>query len=480
MLISSAFFISAPEQNNADTERPQPVEAQNRISQLIARKRAQLLRLARLRSQVDHETQTDSSRIGRKNPKELQSRKLMLGTDSSDSGREVTMNKEDSDTDNDIVIDTKKKKKKLSTVSKKENATSCPNGNCAPSSSKSCRKTSRKASSNNRKRRMKYMLAFSESSDDDEDDNEMKSWGPSLKKRKLWNKNKNSEVKSSDTDAGGVSEASAEDVQGNISSSESDTYLNSGNEKKQNKSVKKVKRLRKRREKQSESENGTVLDDSDSNSSSEPVWCKTKRTDKKSSVQPNTPRLTIKNNKVRKWIGKVKFTQIETSSDSSDNSQIDYVHKISLRNKDSKVPNTSHLEALTKLKVSHTKLFNCTNGVPPNQNDDINNSESDDRKSNNNGSGVITPNIKHCTDMKTPDSGIVMAPCSSAGSMESGSNYNSRPGSSSGNGHAVSRDCDANNDASDDPDWLIFKKIKSRLDRANRNYRNHIGDSESN
>ncbi|PSN32328.1 hypothetical protein C0J52_17634 [Blattella germanica] len=471
----------------------EPVEAQNRISQLIAKKRAQLMRLARTRSQAGDSSET--VRTGRKKQKEFSARWENVSTDGSDSGREVTVNKDDSpdSDDEEAVVD--KKRRKLSSSSKKNSSSSSRNGKLRSSTPKQSKKADKKSNSESRKRRVKYMLAFSESSDEDDEN-----WKLSLKRKKLWNQSKNTEAteaKSSDTDA--VSEASGEEVQDNVSSSESEPYVNEDNAKKHKKSTKKVKRLRKRRGKQSESENGVVLNDSDSNTSSEPVWYKSKRTERKNSSQSSTKNIPIKKNKMKMWNGKHKTegrskTLIETSSDSSENDEQNHSHKIPLRNKDNKVPNATYPEALSKLKVSQTKNVNYNCSVTTEQKD--NSSESDDRdttiNNNNNNDFVVnsvvvspvTPTIKHCNrsanDTETPDSGIAMVACSSVGSN---STFNSRPGSSSSNINGESQahgEGAPGNDGSDDSEWMIFKRFKSRFDRARRNYRNHIGDTDSN
>ncbi|XP_069682679.1 DDB1- and CUL4-associated factor 5 isoform X2 [Periplaneta americana] len=508
----SESIRSAPDQN-AETERSEPVEAQNRISQLIARKRAQLMRLARTRSQGDDASET--LRTKSKKRRDRKARMLMLGsghsTDSSDSGREVAANKEDSvDSEDDVIND--KVRRRLGSTLKKNSVGSYQNGKTgASSSSKPSKKIETKSSSDCRKRRMKYMLAFSESSDDE-------SWKPSPKRKKLWNQTKSTETKSSDTDAVGASEVSGE------MQSESEPQLNGGNENGQNKLIKKIKRLRKHRGKQNESENATVAEDSDSNSntSSDSVWCRTKRSERRSSYHDRTTQSSstskaVKNGLVGKWNGKNRCDGhekklIETSSDSSDNGQENFNHKISLINKDNKVPISTSPEALAKLKIPYSRSFNYNNSVSKEQKDECDSSSSDvgnSNISNNNnneyvnGSGAAvsprceislsnpaTPNMKQCNrsllHIETPDSGIVIAPCSSAGSLESSSTFNSRPGSSSGIHHVESNSSHlvgsgaTDNDGSDGPDWLILKQFKNRLNRARRNYRNHIGDSDSN
>lgn len=486
------FCLLAPDQNVADVDRSQPVEAQNRISQLIARKRAQLMRLARTRSQVD-----DLPEATRSTNKKYKARMLMLGaghnTDSSESGRDVTVNKEDTaDSEDDVVNN--RAKKRLSGVVKKESVTGYQNGKTSASSSKTSKKSETKSCNENRKRRLKYMLAFSESSDEEV------GWKPSHKRKKLWNEAKSSGAKSSDTDGMGTSEASGDEIQ-----SDSDPQLNGGNENSQSKLSKKVKRLRKRRGKPNESENGTVLEGSDSDTSSDTVWYVTKTFETRNSSfhdrpsQLSTISKPIRNNTVRKWNGKHKCeghkkTLIETSSDSSDNDQGNFSHKVPLRNKDNKVPNPANPEALAKLKVSYARSFNCNKNVIKDKCDNSASNNNNTEYVNDRGSVILpslpspsTPNIEQHNrsplDMETPDSGIVMAPCSSTGSLESSSVFSSRPGSSSGS-HRVesssSRVTATDNDGSDDPDWMIFKRFKSRLDRARRNYRNHIGDSDSN
>lgn len=450
------------------------------------------MRLARTRSQID-----DPSETLRTANKKHKTRMLMLGsghsTDSSDSGREVTVNKEDTvDSEDDVVND--KAKKRLSGIVKKESVSGYQNGTTSASTSKTSKKSETKSNSDNRKRRMKYMLAFSESSGDEE------GWKPSPKRKKLWNEAKRSEAKSSDTDVMGTSEVSGDEMQ-----SDSEPQLNGGNENGQRKLTKKVKRLRKRRGKQSESENGTVVEDSDSNTSSDSMWCRTKRSERRNSsyhdqsAQSSSTSKSVKNNIVGKWNVKRKCdghekTLIETSSDSSDNGQENFSQRVPLRNKDNKVPNSTNPEALAKLKVSYARNFNYNKSVTKDECD-----SSGSNNNNNeyvNGSETVisssvpspaTPSIKQYNksllDMETPDSGIVMAPCSSTGSLESSSTFSSRPGSSGGNHHVESNGSHivaTDNDGSDDPDWMIFKRFKSRLDRARRNYRNHIGDSDSN
>lgn len=449
------------------------------------------MRLARTRSQAD-----DPSETLRTKSMKHKARMLMLGpghsTDSSDSGREVTVNKDDTvDSEDDVVND--RAKKRLSGIVKKESMSGYQNGKTSASSSKTLKIPETKTSSDNRKRRMKYMLAFSESSDEEG------GWKPSPKRKKLWNDAKSSEAKSSDTDAVGASEVSGDEIQ-----SDSDPQLNGGNENGQRKLIKKVKRLRKRRGKPSESENVSLVEDSDSNASSDSVWCRTKRSEKRNSsyhdrsAQSSGTSRSLKNDIVGKLNGKRKCdghekAPVGTSSDSSDNGEENFSHKIPQRNKDNKVPNSTNPEALAKLKVSYARSFNYSKSVTKDECDSGSNNNNNECV---NGSGTVmtpslsspaTPSMKQYNrsllDVETPDSGIVTAPCSSTGSLESGSTFGSHPGSSSGNHHVESNSSHiiaADNDGSDDPDWMIFKRFKSRLDRARRNYRNHIGDSDSN
>jgi hypothetical protein len=188
------------------------------------------MRLARNRSQID-----DPSETLRTANKKHKTRMLMIGsghsTDSSDSGREVAVSKEDTvDSEDDVVND--KAKKRLSGIVKKESMSGYQNGTVSASTSKTSKKSESKSNSDNRKRRMKYMLAFSESSGDE-------GWKPSPKRKKLWNEAKPSEEKSSDTDAVGTSEVSGDEMQ-----SDSEPQLNGGNENGQRKLPKKVQRFR--------------------------------------------------------------------------------------------------------------------------------------------------------------------------------------------------------------------------------------------
>jgi hypothetical protein len=422
---------------------------------------------------------------------------LMLGsghnTDSSESGRDVTVNKEDTADSEDDAVNSKAKKTFCGIV-KKENVTGYQNGKTGASSSKPSKKSETKSYNENRKRRLKYMLAFSESSDEEV------GWKPSPKRRKLWNEAKNSGAKSSDTDGMGTSEVSGNELQ-----SESEPHLNGANENRKNKLSKKVKRLRKCRGKLNESENGTVLDDSDSDTSSDSVWYVTKTFETRNSSlhdrpsQLSTLSKPVRSNTVRKWNGKHKRdghkkTLIETSSDSSDIDEGNSSH-IPLRNKTNTVPNPANPEALAKLKVSYTRSFNCNKSVAKQKCDNSASNNSNTECVNNGGTVISpnppspsTPNTKQHNmasfDVETPDSGIVTAPCSSTGSLESSCVFSSRPGSSSGGSHRMESSSShvtaTDNDGSDDPDWMIFKRFKSRLNRAHRNYRNHIGDSDSN
>lgn len=445
------------------------------------------MRLARGHSQA-----SDPSESLRTANKKHKVRMLMIGsghiTDSSDSGREVTMNIQDTtDSEDDVIND--KAKKRLSGIARKENVTEYQNGKTSASTSKTLKNSETKSSNENRKRMMRYMLAFSESSDDEV------GWKPSPKRRKLWNEAKTSEAKSSDTDALSALEVSGDDMR-----SESEPHFNGGNENYQSKLTKKVKRLRKRRGRQHDSENGTVLEDSDSNTSNDSAWCRAKKSERRISsyhgrpAQASSASRSVKNNTVRKWNGKHSCDGDEkTSSYSSDNDQENFSHKISKTNRDNTVPNSTNPEALAKLKVSCTRNFNCNKSVTK--------GKCDNSCSNNNNNEYVsgsetvilpslpspaTPTINQYSqsvpDMETPDSGIIMAQCSSAGSLESRSAFSSRPGSSTGNHHAElssSHVTATDNDGSDDPDWVIFKRFKSRLDRTRRNYRNHIGDSDS-
>jgi hypothetical protein len=438
----------------------------------------------------------DLSETSRTTNKKNRTRMLMLSsehsTDSSDSGREVTVHREDTvDSEDDVVND--KAKKRLSGIVKKEIVSGYQNGTSSASTSKTSKKSETKSNSDNRKRRMKYMLAFSESSGEED------VWKPAPKRKKLWNEAKSSEAKSSDTDGVGTSEVSGDEIQ-----RDSELQLNGGNENGQKKLTRKVKRLRKRRGKQSESENGAVMEHSDSNTSSDSTWCRTKRSERRTSsyhdqsAQLSSTSKSVKNNIVGKWNVKRKCdgqekTLIETSSDSSDNDQENFSHRIPLRNRDNKVPNSTNPEALAKLKVSYARSFNYNKSVSKDECDSSGNNNNNNEYVNGSGtvisscvSSLATPSTKgynrSLLDAETPDSGIMMAPCSSTGSLESSSTFGSQPGSSGGNhvesssSHVVATD----NDGSDDPDWIIFKRFKSRLDRSRRNYRNHIDDSDSN
>jgi len=484
VIINNCFFCLLVPDQSADGEQSQPVEAQNRISQLIARKRAQLMRLARGHSQV-----SEPSESLRTAPKH-KVRMLMISsghiTDSSDSGQDVTMNIEDTtDSEDDVMKD--RAKKRLSGGVKKENGTEYQNGKTSASTSKTLKKSETKSSVENRKRRMRYMLAFSESSEDEV------GWKPSTKRRKLWNEAKTSKGKSSDTDAVSAPEVSGDDMR-----SESEPQLNGGNENCQSKVTKKVKRLRKRRGKQNESENGTLLEDSDSNTSSDSTLCRTNKSERRISsyhdrhAQASSTSKSVTNNTFGKWNGKQKCdvdeeTVIETSSYSSDNDQENFSHKIPKTNRD-KVPNSTNPEALAKLKVSYARNFNCNKSVTKDKCDNSHSNNNNNEYVNGSGS-VISPSLpspatptinqysQSVTDLETPDSGIIVAQCSSTGSVESRSAFSSRPCSSTGtlnSSHIIATD-----DGSDDPDWVIFKRFKSRLDRTRRNYRNHVGDSDS-
>lgn len=475
----------APDQS-ADAEQSQPVEAQNRISQLIARKRAQLMRLARGHSHV-----SEPAEALRTANKKHKVRMLMIGsghiTDSSDSGRDISVSIQDTtDSEDDVLND--KAKKRFSGIVKKENVTEHQNGKTSASTSKTLKKSETKSSTENRKRRMRYMLAFSESSDDEV------GWKPSPKRRKLWNEAKTSKAKSSDSDAVSAPEVSGDDVR-----RASEPHLNGGNENCQSKLTKKVKRLRKRRGKQNESENGTVLEDSDSNTSSDSTLCRKKKSERRISsyhdrhAQASSRSKSVKNSTVGKWNGKhkcdgVEKTMIETSSSSSDNDQENCSHKIPKTDRD-KVPNSTNPEALAKLKVSYARSFHCNKSVTKDKCDNSHSNNNNNEYVNGSETVIspglpspVTPNMNQYSqsvpDMETPDSGIIMAQCSSAGSLESRTAFSSRPGSSTGtlnSPHVIATD----NDGSDDPDWVIFKRFKSRLDRTRRNYRNHIGDTDS-
>ncbi|GLH03745.1 Retinoblastoma-binding protein 5 homolog [Gryllus bimaculatus] len=129
-----------------DVGETNSTDAQNRISQLIARKRAQLMRLARSQNSEDVEIMRPS-----------RTRKLCLverSSDSSDSGREVSVAAEDSSSHkNSETIDT-------------NGCESEYRSGKAGSSSKS-KYFDFKDNVDTRKRRIKYLRHYSDSSDDD-------------------------------------------------------------------------------------------------------------------------------------------------------------------------------------------------------------------------------------------------------------------------------------------------------------------------
>lgn len=76
---------------------------------------------------------------------------------------------------------------------------------------------------------------------------------------------------------------------------------------------------------------------------------------------------------------------------------------------------------------------------------------------------TFTPNKLISANFTTPESGIHTGPCTSSGSRSTISNLKSFD----------------NLECSDEPEWVV-KKHRQKVKRVRRNYRNHIGESDSN
>lgn len=91
--------------------------------------------------------------------------------------------------------------------------------------------------------------------------------------------------------------------------------------------------------------------------------------------------------------------------------------------------------------------------------------ESEVESSYSTGDEVVTPNRQRAiVNLETPDSGVHTGPSTSSGSRGGKSRFKTRHRS--------------NNDASDESEWT-GRKSRDKLKRACRNYRKHIGESDS-
>ncbi|XP_067012561.1 DDB1- and CUL4-associated factor 5 [Anabrus simplex] len=427
-----AQSTSASEQNLETSTEAQPLEAQNRISQLIARKRAQLMRLAR--SQTAEETLQPFCVTRRKRG----SRIISQSSDSSESGREVTLS-ERADVENNNV------------QARDESDIVYQNGVASTSSSKNSRKNESKS---NRKRRLKYLHPPPDSSEDDnvEDDNRNegngsdREWKPVQKRRKLWNywRPKHSD---SDNVAEDSEDESSSKVVGNTSRYKAVTnrrcpISSDSDEDNFSKVGDKPKTQRKSRAKL------LVVHSSES--------------DDDVGTQPKFKRTAWKRNQNTSILSELANELADSRSNDDDSG---------------KVPNG----AFVPLKI-----------------------DCDDELQQVEVSLSTTPNSKQpymTQELETPDSGIALSgspysqPSNSSGSQPSSPCL--QPGSSKvcfqintknrgKNSGSSNRSWVSQSQSTEDSnrrngyDWTIFQRFKNRVERTRRNFRKHMGDSDSN
>lgn len=142
--------------NNSETPSGETLHSQNRISQLIARKRAQLMKLAKTRESKERNRRKRTKRNG----------VLKTSSDSNNSGPDTKVQDVDTSDSDDVLR--KHKYRRFGVMNGNGNMS---NGNGA-SKSKSRFDYKRE---NNRKRRVKYMLVYSDSSEEEVDDAKNKS-----------------------------------------------------------------------------------------------------------------------------------------------------------------------------------------------------------------------------------------------------------------------------------------------------------------
>nr|CAD7198130.1 unnamed protein product [Timema douglasi] len=444
---------------NLELEHYRSAEAQNRISQLIAKKRTKLIRLARCRSQADDSDQpTPSTSKTRKTG-------LMthISTDSSDSGREnkaILVEKPDDTNSNPS--------KKIDRSSKWRTSSNNNSVETAGASGSHTRNVeTRNGGHESRKRRMKFMLACSESSDDE--------WWPANKRKLWWKKNKAKRDNSSDSDVATLPTESVGDSLLKVDSSS-----DSGTDTAKKKSLKRNTRiLLKSDETDSESNNSTKAGSSlrKHNKVNIHEYSKTKGKKlsrrKRSNRSSNENALTSLNHKY--------VTEDKALTDSGEETDPISSSSAAFRNKNTnKVPTSTNKEALVALSATNGRSWCQENGNLNNAEDCLS-SGSEEIIPTFNHASLMTPNGKQCNgSLDTPDSGIVMAAGSSSGSRES----DSRPGSSSENHNVKENNSHSNGnrlrDSLDPSDWYVFSRYKERVNRICRNYRNRIGDSDSN
>nr|CAD7451853.1 unnamed protein product [Timema tahoe] len=447
---------------NLELEPYRSAEAQNRISQLIAKKRTQLIRLARCRSQADDSDQPTPSTSKTRKTEHM----THISTDSSDSGREnkaISVEKPDDTNSNPS--------KKIQRSSKWRNLSNNNSAETAGASGSHTRNVeTRNSGHESRKRRMKFMLACSESSDDE--------WWPANKRKLWWKKNKGKRDNSSDSDVATLPTERVGDSLLKVDSSS-----DSGTDTAKKKSLKRNTRiLMKSDETDSESNNstkdGSSLRKHNKVNTHEDSKTKGKKLSrrKRSNRSNNENALTSLNHKY--------VTEDKALTGSGEETDPISSSSAAFRNRNTnKVPTSTNKEALVALSATNGRSWCHENGNLNNAEDCLS-SGSEEIIPTFSHASLMTPNGKQCNEsLDTPDSGIVMAAGSSSGSRGSRES-DSRPGSSSENHHVKENNSHSNGnglrDSLDPSDWYVFSRYKERVNRICRNYRNRIGDSDSN
>ncbi|CAG2053544.1 unnamed protein product, partial [Timema podura] len=447
---------------NLELEPYRSAEAQNRISQLIAKKRTQLIRLARCRSQADDSDQPTPSTSRTRKTEHM----THISTDSSDSGREnkaISVEKPDDTNSNPS--------KKIQRSSKWRNLSNNNSAETAGASGSHTRNVeTRNSGHESRKRRMKFMLACSESSDDE--------WWPANKRKLWWKKNKAKRDNSSDSDVATLPTESVGDSLLKVDSSS-----DSGTDTAKKKSLKRNTRiLMKSDETDSESNNSTKDDSSLRKHNKVNIHEDSKTKGKKLSRRKRSNRSNNEN--ALTSLNHKYVTEDKALTGSGEETDPISSSSAAFRNRNTnKVPTSTNKEALVALSATNGRSWCHENGNLNNAEDCLS-SGSEEIIPTFSHASLMTPNGKQCNEsLDTPDSGIVMAAGSSSGSRGSRES-DSRPGSSSENHHVKENNSHSNGnglrDSLDPSDWYVFSRYKERVNRICRNYRNRIGDSDSN
>lgn len=514
---SESAFTGSPV-NNLENNESEPQEAQNRISQLIARKRSQLLRHAK--SQNSEET-SRLKKSGRHHGRFMNTFHTPPGgfvSDTSDSEASVAT-KRLRTTENDE----KYRKKYSKGIDSRKNGSLFHNTKYKISVSKAKSKRELKNNCDIRKHRLKYMIAYSDSSDDnnnnnnnnddddddddidddddDDDNNDVDkrennvdndnddgdddeyegTWQP---RRKVWTKtvkrtkksssleNQKCDSTSKKTITAVPSEASTSSVQfSDISSNRIRKFY------------------RKRRKLHGEKKRKINFDILETSSSGDPDTGNfdplMSSCDRKSECSKNE---SLEQESSGNIVNHSQDSTFDSNfEDEQKDNSVSLVSEADLTGKQ-KVPTSKTNGALISVSVPYGRCFeptgvNCSKSEVSNVNLNKNYSGSSaaSNLASENASVYSTPNGKqsnHSTEeYETPDSGIILKECTSTGSATSVQDV-SQPSCSSND--SVPGQEASQSTGSRIADWTVFKKfrIKNR-DRIRRNFRSRRDDSES-